>query len=67
MGKDKKCFYRDNHPDYNGEKSPKAKLTNSDVLKIKTGKYTHVMLGEMYDIHKRTIGKIVNRDRWKKI
>jgi group I intron endonuclease len=71
LPKDAKCFYRENHPDYNGEKSPRAKLTNEKVLKIrelyKTGKYSQNILGKMFMVHKRTIGKIVNRERWTKI
>ncbi len=71
LSKNAKCFYRDNHPDYNGENSPRAKLTSKIVLEIrelyKTGKYTYSILGNKYNINKRTIGKIVNRERWKNI
>lgn len=53
---------------YKGEKHPSAKLTQSDVDKIRelhdTGKYKNVTLASMYNCNERTIGHIVNRTRW---
>ena len=71
MPNNAKNYFRDNHPDYNGEKSPRAKLNNEIVLEIRklyeTGKYTYNILGKKYFINKRTVGKIINRERWKNI
>ena len=66
-----KNFFRDNHPDYNGEKSPMAKLTNEIVLKIRelynTGNFTYNDLAKIYEINKSAVGKIILRERWKNI
>jgi group I intron endonuclease len=66
-----KNYFRDSHPDYNGENSPNAKLTKGDVIEIRvlyeTEEYTYKDLGEKFHVNKRTIGKIVNRERWKNI
>lgn len=54
-----------------GENHAKAKLKNSDVLKIRelhaTGKYTNVQLGRMFGVDARTISQIHLRQHWKHI
>ncbi len=66
-----KNYFRDNHPNYNGDKSPRAKLSNDDVLGIRdlygAGELSYNNISKIYGVHKRTIGKIVNRERWKHI
>ena len=63
--------FRDNHPDYNGEKSPRAKLTNEIVLNIrkeyKENNYTYRKLGKMFNVKEKNIGRIIKRERWKNI
>lgn len=63
--------FRNNHPDYSGEKSPKAKLTNDNVIELRklyaTKKYTLTDLSLKYNIHKRTVSKIIRRERWKNL
>ncbi len=52
-----------------GEKHPRAKLTEEQVLEIKrlyaTGKYTQRKLGAMYGVNKTPIGYILNGINWK--
>ena len=54
-----------------GEKSPRAKLINDIVLKIREeygkNKPTYVALGLMFGVHKKNIGRIIKRERWKNI
>jgi predicted GIY-YIG superfamily endonuclease len=56
---------------FNGEKSPRAKLTNEIVLKIRKQwadkEYSCKELSLMYKIHERTVKKIIYRERWKQI
>lgn len=62
---------RMNHADHKGEKSSLAKLNENKVLEIRrlyaTGEYTFKSIAPMFDINSRTVGKIVNRERWKHI
>lgn len=54
-----------------GENHAKAKLKNSQVLKIRelhaAGKHTNVQLGKMFGVDARTISEIHLRHRWKHI
>ena len=51
-----------------GEKNPKAKLLEADVLKIrwmfKSGKYSKVALGKMFGVTPGSIAHIVKRRQW---
>lgn len=51
-----------------GEESPCSKLTANDVRAIrkqyKSGSITQRDLGKRYKVHRRTIGKIINRQLW---
>lgn len=51
-----------------GRKSGNGKLTIEQVLEIRklysTGDYTKTKLGEMFEVHSATIGKIINRKRF---
>lgn len=51
-----------------GEANPSSKLNVDQVLKIRSlaaSGITHVKLGEMFGVHKRSIANIVNRRTWK--
>jgi len=54
-----------------GEKGGGAKLTRQQVKEIRrlytTGKYTHKQLAKMFNVCKRNIGSILNRNSWKHI
>lgn len=52
----------------NGSQHGKSKLTEAQVLEIRKryipGQVLQSELGELFNVNRRTIGKIVNRDRW---
>lgn len=52
-----------------GEKSGNSKVTAEEVMEIRklyeSGEYLQKELGEMYGIHKATVGDIVRRETWK--
>lgn len=51
-----------------GEYHPISKLTEEIVLRIRLlyqgGGHSHSTLSQMFAIHSRTVGNIVNRERW---
>lgn len=51
-----------------GEKSPRAKHTNEDVLKIRelyaSGNYTQDEIASMFGVKRHNVAKIVLRQRW---
>ncbi|MFS0905746.1 NUMOD3 domain-containing DNA-binding protein [Priestia aryabhattai] len=54
---------------YNGDKNPKAKLTEKDALEIidllKSNIYTQTKIAEIYNVTKVTISDIKNNKTWK--
>ena len=54
-----------------GESSKSSKLTNNDVIAIRTlhlnGKYSHKKLSELFSVSKSNITSILNRNSWKHI
>lgn len=47
-----------------GENNPMSKLTLEDVKAIRKDKRTHSVLGTIYGVNRRTIGRIKNHERW---
>jgi len=54
-----------------GENNASAKLTKNKVLEIRakhiTGQYTHARLGVEYNVSRRTIGRIINNEKWRSV
>ena len=49
-----------------GESNGVAKLTEEDVLKIRSlkGQHTHLVIAEMFGVSRRQIGRILSRKDW---
>jgi hypothetical protein len=53
-----------------GERSPRAKLTEQEVLEIhrlRASGQTLVDIGQQFGVHPRHVGMIVKRRRWKHV
>ena len=50
-----------------GEASPKAKLTNKQVLEIRHSKKSSYEISKEFKVSQRTVRKIITRERWKHI
>lgn len=50
-----------------GEQSPSSKLTSKQVLDIRNDKRSHHLIAKDYGVHRRTIGLIKNKQRWKHV
>jgi hypothetical protein len=55
--------------DFKGEKHPHAKLTESDVLKIRSlyPQYKQKVIASMFGVCRRQVGDIINRKNWSHI
>ena len=53
---------RDNHA--RGERAGGAKLTEQDVLEIRSSSLTNTELAKIYPVNKMQIGRIRRRERW---
>lgn len=51
----------------NGEKSHSSKLSEKEVLEIRSSNLTHIELSKIYGVGRVTITNIINRHRWKHI
>jgi len=52
-------------PGQQGEKSHKAKLTESEVLTIRASEKTAVELADSFGVSRQTIGKVRRHESWK--
>lgn len=64
-------FAKNRHPPVQGERHPRAKLTDANVVEIRrlyaTGLYIQQELADKYGVHCSIIGFIVNRKIWKHV
>lgn len=62
---------RSNHPDYAGEKNPRSKITEKDVLTIRKlgeeGKLSRAEISEMFSLSQSQIDRIIYYQEWKSV